>query len=275
MTADLHTHSTYSDGWYSPDEICARAASRGVALLSITDHDTLAGEENKRAAAKKHGLRYLTGWEISAYLGEEKMHILGYGCAVDEGYFRFMTERKNAALLRAEDSVKKLRAVGVRITMEEVLSQRLADDLPVHTMHIARAVAKATGSNETEAYARYFAYGMPAQSNLGRPSPKEAIDRIHASGGLAFVAHPGRIALPQVEKEGVIKKLVGWGLDGIESVYTTHTERETEYFLSLATRWGLFTSGGSDTHFEEGRHKIGAPAFIPDERLLARLKIYE
>ncbi len=271
MLADLHTHSTYSDGWYSPHEVCARAKVHGVSLLSITDHDTLADDSVKRAAAAKYGLLYVTGWEISAYLGQEKMHILGYGCKADENYLAFMTERKNMALLRAEDSVQKLQALGIAVTMDDVFSERSAPDLPVHTMHIARATAKKVGLSETEAYLRYFAIGKPAQSNIGRPTPKQAIDCIHASGGIAIVAHPGRITLPPKEKEETIENLIAWGLDGIECYYTTHTKEETEYFVAFAKKKGLYISGGSDTHFEEETHKIGFPKFQPDEKLLLRL----
>ncbi len=271
MQADLHTHSTYSDGWYTPDEICARAKLSGVSLLSITDHDTLMGEEEKRTAAEKYGLSYITGWEISAYLGLEKMHILGYGCKVDENYLAFMTERKNMAFLRAKDSVKKLQAIGVAVTMEDVLNERSAPDLPVHTMHIARATAKKVGIDPTEAYLRYFAVDKPAQSNIGRPSPKQAIDCIHASGGIAVLAHPGRITLAPKEKEETMEKLIAWGLDGIECYYTTHTEKETEYFTQFAKKRGLLITGGSDTHVEDETHRVGSPKFIPDERLLLRL----
>ena len=123
MRADLHTHSIYSDGLYSPDEICRKAKMRGLSLVSITDHDTLAGEEVKREAAKRHGLLYVTGWEISAYEGDQKIHILGYGCELNDAYRSFMAERKRGARLRAEDSVQKLQRLGVPVTMEEVYMQ--------------------------------------------------------------------------------------------------------------------------------------------------------
>ena len=86
MLADLHLHSIYSDGLYSPDEICRKAKSRGLSLVSITDHDTMAGGEVKEAAAKRHGLLYVSGWEISAYEGDQKIHILGYGCKQNEAF---------------------------------------------------------------------------------------------------------------------------------------------------------------------------------------------
>ncbi len=273
MLADLHTHSIYSDGWYSPDELCKRARQRGISLLSITDHDTLAGEEIKRIAAAKYGLRYVTGWEISAYDRENKMHVLGYGCALNEAYYDFMGRRKKTAFLRAAESVEKLCEQGLNVTMEEVLSQRSSPDLPVHTMHIARAIAKALQIEEGEAYLRYLAHGRVGHSLFGRPSPKEAIDCIHACGGIAVLAHPGRIILPFSEKENTVCGYVKEGLDGIESIYTTHTQEETEYFVRLARELGIWQTGGSDTHVEDETHRIGAPAFSPSAELLERLQI--
>ncbi len=276
MLADLHLHSIYSDGIYSPDEICRRAKARGLSLLSITDHDTLAGEQDKRAAAKKYGLEYLTGWEISAYLDGEKMHILGYGCQLGEGYEGFMQERKRTAFLRAQDSVEKLRLQGVDLRLEEVLSERSKADLPVHTMHVARALGKKLGIREGRAYELYLAIGKPAHSTIGRPTPKQAIDCIHACGGVACIAHPGRLTLPFEEREKALERVVSMGADGIEAVYTTHTDSDTAYFLAFAKARGLLVTGGSDTHYEadecEGDiHRIGTPRFTPSKQLLDRI----
>ncbi len=276
MLADLHVHSVYSDGAYTPEELCRRAKARGLSLLSITDHDTLAGEEEKRAAAQKYDLTYVTGWEISAYLDGEKMHILGYGCQTGDSYQAFMQERKDAALLRAEDSVRKLRAQGVALSLDEVLSQRAKEDLPVHTMHVARALGKKIGIREGEAYYRYLAVGEVGYSAIGRPTPKQAIDCIHALGGVASIAHPGRITLGFAAREKMIKEVIAMGVDGIEAVYTTHTERETAYFSALARAHGLLITGGSDTHYEadenEGdAHRVGSPAFLPSKTLLERI----
>ncbi len=269
MKADLHLHSTYSDGKYTPDEICQRAKSRGISLLSITDHDTLLGLEEKQAAAKRHGLWYIGGWEISAYEGEEKIHILGYGCGINEEYFRFTEKRAQASFARAEDSVKKCNRAGIPLTMEDVLAQIMQSGAPVHTMHVARALTRYVEGAEGEIYLRYLAKGKLANSNLGRPTPQEAIEVIHALGGVASLAHLGRIPLPKERREALVRRLVKAGLDGIEGVYTTHTARETEFFHTLASRYGLFLSGGSDTHVEDGTHTIGKPDFYAQGRLLS------
>ncbi len=273
MLADLHVHSMYSDGWYTPDEVCRRAKERGLGLLAITDHDTLDGEEEKRAAAKKYGLLYTTGWEISAYEDMEKLHILGYGCRLDEPYYAFVKKGKAAALLRVEDSVKKLNEQGIALTVDEALSERATQELAPHTMHVARALGKRLGISEAEAYASYLAVGNYAYSSIGRPTPKEAIACIHALGGVAVIAHPGRLAAKREEREKILQRLVELGADGIERTYTTHTNEETAYFMQFARERGLLETGGSDTHIEDATHRIGSPSFTPSEAFLEKIGI--
>ena len=237
-------------------------------MLSITDHDTLMGLEDKRAAAKRHGLYYLSGWEISAYEGEEKIHILGYGCKMAKAYEEFTQKRRAASFARAEESVKKCNEIGIPLTVEEVLSMRLHENAPVHTMHVARALQKYVEGTDGEIYEKYLSRGRVANSNIGRPSPKEAIEIIHALGGVAVLAHPGRIV--SLDREKLISDLKKLGLDGIEAFYTTHTERETEGFCALAKKYGLIFTGGSDTHVEDTTHAIGTPKFdLSEEKLLA------
>ncbi len=273
MLADLHVHSIYSDGRYTPDFLCQRAKERGISLLSVTDHDTMLGEEDKRQAAQRYGISYLSGWEISAYADGQKLHILGYGCRLGEAYHAFKAERERAAFLRAEDSVQKLQKIGVPVTMDEVLLQRSAPNLPVHTMHLSRAIAKKLSVHEGEAYLRFLNVGCPAYSDIGRPTPEQAIDCIHACGGVASVAHPGRITLNPLEKEKMLRALAKYGADGIEAVYQTHTEEETDYFLRLAKELGLFVTGGSDTHYESETHYVGSTAFTPAKEFLERVRV--
>ncbi|MBQ9729267.1 MAG: PHP domain-containing protein [Clostridia bacterium] len=272
MRADLHVHSVFSDGHYTPEEIAKRAKKAGVELLSITDHDTLNGGAEKRAAAKKYGVNYLSGWEISAYEGEQKLHVLGYGCSeTNSAYLAFTQKRVQASYERVYDSVQKMRGAGIDISAEQVFDQREDPSAPVHSMHIARVIGKVVGISETEAYVKYLAPTRIAHSGVGRPTPQEAIECIKQSGGFAVLAHPGRIWMDFEEREKTILRLVEMGLKGIEATYTTHTKQETEYFLSLAKKCGLLCTGGSDVHFEEETHKIGFPVFETSEELLKEL----
>lgn len=270
--ADLHMHSVYSDGKYTPDEVCRRARFYGVEALSITDHDTMNGLEEKQAAAQKYGLSYVAGWEISSYLEGERVHVLGYGCNLGEGYQSFMRKRVEASFERANERVSRLNKLGIPITMEEVISLQADKTSPLHTMHVARALAKHLGVTEGEAYVRYLDRGKAAESNIGRPTPVQAIECIHASGGVAFLAHPGRIHLSEEEKERLILQLKDHGLDGIECYYSTHTPLQTETYLSCAKRYALKVSGGSDMHWEDGARMIGTPVFSVSEEFLSYLR---
>lgn len=273
MRADLHIHSVYSDGLYTPKEICRRAKSAGLQALSITDHDSMNGEAEKRAAAKEFGLYYIPGWEISAYDGEEKLHITGYGCERGEKYSEFLELRKKLALERAEDSISKLKKLGISITVEKVKEMLADSSSPIHTMHICRAVERETGLPYEQVYREYLAPKRPACSLLGRPTTKQAIDCIHECGGVASIAHPGRIEMPFEKRERTIFELKEKGIDGIEIYYTTHTEKDVEYFRSLADRLGLFATGGSDTHVEDGEHIIGEPKFCLSQEFLRRVSL--
>jgi predicted metal-dependent phosphoesterase TrpH len=262
----------YSDGKYTPDEVCRRAKEAGVEVISITDHDTMNGLEDKRAAAKKHGLISIDGWEISAYLNDERVHVLGYGCKDGEGYRAFMQRRVDSAYARAKERVEKLNRIGIPLTMERVLAGQADKTAPIHTMHVARPLGELLGVSPGEAYIRYLEKGCPADSMIGRPSPKEAVECIRASGGVAFLAHPGRIRVSEEDKEEMIRGLVDCGLDGIECYYPAHTDLQTEHYLHLAKKYGLRVSGGSDTHWEDESQSYGDPPFFVDEELLSFLR---
>lgn len=273
MRADLHTHSVYSDGIYTPDEVCKRAKLAGVEVISITDHDTMNGLEEKRAAAKKYGLTYVDGWEISAYQDGNRIHVLGYGCQRNDAYHAFMQARVNAGYARACERIEKLNAIGIPVRLEDVYACQSDKEAPLHTMHVARAAAKYLGITASEVYVRYLDRGKAADSMIGRPDPYQAIDCIRDCGGVAFLAHPGRIRFSEDKKERLIASLKEHGLHGIECYYSAHTPLQTETYLDCAKKYDLLVSGGSDAHWEEeGSCKIGSPAFYAEEELLALLK---
>lgn len=266
MRADLHVHTVYSDGKFTPFEVAERAEKAGVKLLSMTDHDTLNGEEEKKKACRKHGVNYLSGWEISAYDGDVKLHILGYGCdEKSDAYLSFTKKRVDGSYERAEDVLRKMRGAGVYLTRNDVLLERADPTSPIHTMHLARAIGKRLSLTEGEVYDRYLRFGKIAYSSVMRPTPQEAIECIRLSGGVSSLAHPGRIELPFLEREKKVSQLRDEGLLGIECTYTTHTVREEEYFKALAKKLSLLVTGGSDTHFDDGVHAVGKPPFCVDE----------
>lgn len=275
MTADLHIHTYASDGALSPKEVAALAKSAGLGCLSVTDHDTTANTEEVRAECEKFGIKAVNGIEVSAYDWDVKIHTLGYGFDNNCDIFRgFLEKLRENSFERAADIVKKLNAVGVRITFEEVKAMRAIGSTPIHGMHIASCgAAKGYAPTPHEFYKRYMCPGMPAFSNILRPTPREAVEVINASGGFAVLAHPGRVELSAKRLKVYIKRLTAAGLTGIEAVYSSHTNRETAYYKELAEEFNLIVTGGSDTHYTGGSKKIGKPLFEVGEALGRRLGI--
>ena len=270
VRADLHLHTVYSDGAYPPAELALRAKAAGAELISMTDHDSLEGYEEKRAAAEAAGLSYVAGWEVSSYEGEAKVHILGYGCRPNGAYAAFLEERRRGALVRAAEMIKKANACfSLSLTLDDAEAYHLKKDAPLHTMHVVAAFASRLGAKKGDLYLAYFSAGKPCYSGACRPAPQDALSVIHAAGGLAVLAHPGRIPLPSEERENLMDALVGEGLDGIEYIHSDHTEEERAYFEAYGRKHGLYLTGGSDYHAEGMRRRaIAQPPFFPESRLL-------
>lgn len=275
IRADMHIHTYYSDGIQSPEDVVAAAKANGVNLISVTDHDNMCGSSEVLKAAKQNSLLVVGGEEISAYDAEVKVHILGYGMdAHCSAYLDFHKKLVEGAEARTDDILKKLASGGINISLGEVRAERYCTDAPLHAMYVAAAGAKkGYAGSPVDFYMRYLNHGRIGFSCINRPTPEETVECIKQSGGVASLAHPGRITLP---KEGVIyliERLLPVGLDGIEAIYSGHTNSETQYFKELATRYGLLVTGGSDTHTPGGNRKVGDPSFYPSEELLAALKI--
>lgn len=275
MRADLHIHTFYSDGLQSPADVVKTAKARGVELIAVTDHDNAIGREEVKNCAIAAGICAVNGIEVSAYDGNLKVHTLGYNLDFNSAeYVDFAKQCYQGSVARVEDIIAKLNRGGVKISMDEVLSQRVDKNSPVHTMLISyAAVKRGYSSNPHDFYARYLSYGKIGFSNIGRPSPESAVKMIKSCGGISSIAHPARIAASKDEVLALIRRLKSFGLDGIEAVYSAHTERETQYYKELAEEYNLLVTGGSDTHFKSGGNAIGTPEFYADDALLSALKI--
>lgn len=298
MRADLHLHTVHSDGKYTPTELAKKVKAQGIELFAVTDHDSMGGCDEAREAAISLGLHFVRGWEVSAYNGTCKVHVLGYGCRADDAYNEFLKERFEGAKVRAATIIALANEhFHLDVTMEEVESYHLRKFSPLHTMHIVSAFARRLSRKRGELYDEAFAPGEVAFSEECRPSPEDAIEIIHRTGGIAVLAHPGRILDLEMQdvyrlrnangvekvallekafanREKLMRHLVEKGLDGIECSYTTHTLEETEYFSAFADGYGLLKTGGSDFHAEGARPIIGEPRFDADE-LIERLLRFE
>ncbi len=245
--ADLHTHTTHSDGILATEALLHKAAERGLSALSITDHDTVDALPEANVLASALGLDFVTGIEISAYDGttEEarEYHILGYFFDMyNPALLQFTDHCRHQRIERAERMVVKLNRLGIPLHFEEVLQQ--SGKGVVGRQHIAAALH--TGGfvrSYKEAFDRYIADDRPANEVKWHFPVSAAIDLIHEAGGLAVVAHPGR------SMHGLtLVNMVKAGLDGIEVAHPSHDAALRRYYEQFAKAYHLFTTGGSDFH---------------------------
>lgn len=261
MIADLHTHTTASDGTLTPTELVQAAALLGIALLAITDHDTTAAIAEAQSATQSTSVRLLPGVELSAEGPPGKCHLLGLG--IDPTHPRLNSTLAILSENRRQRNAKmvtRLNALGISLTLDEVITAA-PPGANVGRPHFAAAlVAKGSVSSITEAFQRYLGDDAAAYIEKDTLTPAEAIALVHEAGGLCFLAHPGllRLAAHETPETRIIalKKL---GLDGIEAYYSAYSPAEEARFLRLAEKHQLLVTGGSDFH---GANKPSVPLGI-------------
>lgn len=264
---DLHLHSTWSDGTLTPDELVQRARTRGVSVMALCDHDTMDGIPSFLASCRRHNIRGIAGIELSAQYPRE-MHILGYGLRPSEAFERFLENIRRGREERNKAMCAKLRALGVQITMED-LAREAGSEL-IARPHMARImVGKGYVPDTKAAYIRYIGFSSPAYVERYRPSPRECIEAIRCTGGVAVLAHPFHTADRADEIATVLVGLKKFGLWGVECLSSHHSAEQSFQLLSAAKKLGLYTTAGSDFH-EEGVLDIGVDVsedFLPWARL--------
>jgi 3',5'-nucleoside bisphosphate phosphatase len=245
---DLHLHTTHSDGSLSAAEVLQLAHKAKVTALAITDHDIVTGIPEAIAAGAELGIEIIPGVEISSYINNSELHILGY-CIDwrDSELNRRLATLRESRHTRNPQIIERLRSLGLDVTYAEVRS--LAGTESVGRPHIARLLMdKKYVSSAKDAFDRYLSEGRPAYVARELPRPVDAIAWIRAAGGVAVLAHP---TWAKVSGEGLntlLTTLKADGLGGIEVHYSTHTKRQTTEYLDLAKRLDMLVTGGSDFH---------------------------
>lgn len=251
--ADLHLHSSFSDGTFSPEEIVRLGRTHGLWALSLTDHDTVEGCPRLQAACATEGMEFLSGTELTAASHGDELHILAYGFDLDNQ--KMLTEVARFQTVRRErifEMVARLNQLGVPLQVESVFA--IANCRSPGRPHVARALvqAKLCGSLD-EAFERFLKKHRPAWVPKCKMSALEAIELIHQAGGAAVMAHPGLN-----RTDGLIPPLVEAGLDGLECFHSKHTPSTTQHYLTMARELGLLITGGSDCHgMNKGKPLIG------------------
>ncbi|MBP1930618.1 PHP domain-containing protein [Ammoniphilus resinae] len=244
---DLHSHTTASDGTYTPSESVQRAKSKGLRAFAITDHDTVAGIQEAVEMGKKCGIEIVPGIEISTVDAGQDIHVLGYYMDYMQPQFLQQLESlRNVRNVRNEMLIHNLQQLKIPITMEEVVKRKKMKEGNIGRPHIAEVLMeKGVVQSVQEAFELYLGKNGKAYANPPRITPEEAIDLIKEAQGVAVLAHPGLYA----NRELVIR-LIHYGLDGIEVFHPDHSAEEAAYFAELATENGLIGTAGSDFHGE-------------------------
>lgn len=241
--ADLHIHTNFSDGTFSPQEVVEKAKNAGLAAIAITDHDCVDGISPAEEAGEKSGIEIIPGVELTVEERDNEIHILGYFIDYKDAAFRkFLENLRKERKERTLKIVSKLRDLGIDITIEDIL--KMAGRGAIGRLHIAHCLReKGYIHNIYDAFIKYLGEGKPAYIKRKRLSPEEAIEIIEKLGGVSVIAHPHSI-----KSEEIVEDLIKMGIEGLEVFHSDHSKRTSSHFLKLAKKYNLLTTGGSDCH---------------------------
>lgn len=256
---DLHTHTTASDGTYTPAELVGEAVRRGVRVLAVTDHDSVDAVVPALVAARSHPpLEIVPGIEINTDEPGGEIHVLGYFLDHGAGWLlELLREFREERAARVHRIAERLAALGHPIDAQEVLA--LVQEGSAGRPHVAQVmVRRGYVGTVREAFDRFLGAGKPAYVPHRKLTAREACEIIRRAGGLAVVAHPGFHQDPA----SMIRGLAAMGLlDGVECYYAEHTPEQVAQFLGLCRELGLVPTGGSDFHGPRVRAAtLGQPA---------------
>ena len=269
---DLHTHSTASDGSFTPEELVRAAAEAKLYAVALTDHDTTAGiPAFLKEAEKCPGLHAVPGVELSTVFGARELHIVGlFINYTNEQLKDFLEEQRRKRQLRNEAIRLKLNSLGFPLTWDEPAFAAADSSSSIGRPHFARALMERYGfPSMRTVFDKLLKRGCPAYVARELPDPKQAIDAIHAAGGLAVWAHPVyRERNERAWARRIMKRFAPLGLDGVEGYYSMFSASETAMITELAELYGLLLSGGSDFHGTNSTVALGTGAgglCVPDE----------
>ncbi len=246
---DLHVHSTVSDGTLSPTELALYAHSKGLSAIALTDHDTVDGIEECMKKGNELGLTIVPGIEFSADHFGKEVHILGYYINYrDQHLIAQLASLLEARSKRNEILLEKLREVGCPLEMKDLIAEA-GPKAVITRAHIAKALLKKGYIHElSEAFSKYIGDGKPCFVPKARFTVDECINLIHQAGGIAVLAHPMLYGYSRQEVTQLIKGMKIAGLDGVECIYSTHTQDDTNHLLQICSNLNLLPTGGSDFH---------------------------
>ncbi|HPW52503.1 MAG TPA: PHP domain-containing protein [Spirochaetota bacterium] len=272
---DLHVHTTASDGIYSPEEIVRRACDEGLSLIAVTDHDSMDGvEAAEKAAIQTNGLlRVIGGCELSIEFDGGDFHLLGYNLKASDEMSAVLSGIKKCRAERIYNMIEDIANSGVDISISDLdgFNESSSPGKPL----IARAlIKKGYVSDIKDAFTKFMCSGKPGFVPKKKILPEDGFRMIRESGGFSSLAHPSSLNIDDDLFELYLQKLIKLGLNGIEAYSAIATEKQTELYLKLASKYDLIVTGGSDYHGDHrenlGYYKPGRA--VPDD---LALRFYE
>lgn len=251
--ADLHLHTHFSDGTFSPEELAAHAREHGLDAVALTDHDSVEGCERMEQACRREGLEFIPGAELTAEVTGQEVHVLGYWMDLSSPRLRAELRRfQGVRQQRVCEMVSRLNDSGVGLS--ESLVRSLARCEAPGRLHVARAlVEQGFARDHDQAFDRFLKRGRPGFVPKARMSAEEAVGLIREAGGVAVLAHPGLY-----RNDSLIGRLKDAGIDGLECWHTRHSAEASEGYSRKAAELDLVATGGSDCHgMAKGEPLIG------------------
>ncbi len=279
LRGDMHLHTLHSDGCLTPGELIKTACENGIQLLSITDHDTVAGIEEGIATARKFNCLFIPGVELEVFAKDFdnnycSIHLLGYGMNYrDTTLLDYLKTVRKARVVRAKKMLRRLHQFGIEMNFAAI-KQQAGGEL-IGRVHVARALKQAHHVRYfDEAFELYIGDQRPAYVAKPRHSPEKIISLIHSCGGIAVWAHPFFTG-----NDSVLEELIEQGLDGIECYHHEFDRKTVEHYRQLASHHDLLITGGSDFHgtleeeFKPGDWWYEADSFQTVEKLLETVAV--
>ncbi len=266
LKIDLHTHTTFSDGANTPKELLNIAKKKNIEVISITDHDTVDGIDEALEYGKEIGIEVIPGLELSTDIEGQEVHILGYFINHKDielnKYLKFFRDER---FERAKRIIGKLNNLGIDLKLSDV--ENLAKNSPICRPHIANAmVQKGFVNNFQKAFNQFIGDYKPAYEKKIHVSPQSVIKIINDSGGLAFIAHPGKM------KESILTHLIKLGIDGIEVIHPSHKHLQQKFYKGIVNQYCLLESGGSDYHSGSRNDENNFGKYYTTKTVLKNLK---
>ena len=258
---DLHLHTTASYGRCTPRELVECAAAARISVMAVTDHDTTAAVADVRAAAHELGMQVISGIEITALDEGRDLHVLGYLFdPLNEALGAFLVTQRAARIARVEAIGSRLAALGVPVVLEPLVRQASRESgRSVGRPQIARAMVDAGHVADTqEAFDRWLGNGCPGWVPRSAPPPEAAIEIIQQAGGIASLAHPGKLGLA-----ARIPSLAEAGLDAVEAFHPDHDASRVSQYISIARDLDLLLTGGSDFHGDPAQGRAPGAVTLP------------